>query len=67
MVVECSEEKREEIKLDNSMLNLREGYTSFTFILPNIQMNETIHLKLQMKNNKNELIQEYHIMSRENN
>lgn len=57
----------EEIKLDNSILKLEAGNTSFTNILPNVQMNETIHIKLKMNNKKNELIQEYSIMSRENN
>jgi hypothetical protein len=57
----------EEIKLDNSILKLEAELTSFSFILPNIQMNETIQIKLKMNNDKNDLIQEYRIMSRENN
>lgn len=57
----------EEIKLDKSIIKLNSGYTQFSYILPNIQMNETIQIKLNMNNKKNELIQEYHIMSRENN
>jgi hypothetical protein len=57
----------EEIKLDKSTLKLEAGYTQFSYILPNIQMNETIQIKLKLNNKKNDLIQEYRIMSRENN
>ena len=57
----------EEIKLDKSIIKLNSGYTQFSYILPNIQMNETIQIKLNMNNKKNELIQEYRITSRENN
>ena len=57
----------EEIKLENSNLKLEAGYTSFSFILTNFQMNEPIQIKLKMNNKKNDLIQEYRIMPRENN
>ena len=56
----------EEIKLDKSIIKLESGLTQFSYVLPNIQMNETIQLKLNMNNKENELIQEYLIMSREN-
>ena len=57
----------EEIKLDKSIIKLDSGYTQFSYVLPNIQMNETIQIKLNMNNKKNELIQEYRITSRDNN
>ncbi len=57
----------EEIKLDKSNIKINAGYTQFSYNLPNIQMNETVQIKLNMNNNKNDLIQEYRIMSRENN
>jgi len=57
----------EEIKLDKSIIKLDAGYTQFSYVLPNIQMNETILIKLSTNNKKNDLIQEYRIMSRENN
>jgi hypothetical protein len=57
----------EEIKLDKSIIKLDTGFTQFSYILPNIQTNETIQIKLKMNNKKNDLIQEYRIMSRENN
>jgi hypothetical protein len=57
----------EEIKLDKSIIKLDAGFTQFSYVLPNIQMNETILIKLTTNNKKNDLIQEYRIMSRENN
>jgi len=57
----------EEIKLDKSIIKLNAGKTQFSYNLPNIQMNETVQIKLNMNNNNNDLIQEYRIMSRENN
>ena len=57
----------EEIKLDKSIIKLDAGYTQFSYVLPNIQMNETVLINLSSNNKKNDLIQEYRIMSRENN
>ena len=57
----------EEIKLDKSIIKLDAGYTQFSYLLPNIQMNETVLIKLSTNNKKNDLIQEYRIMSHENN
>jgi hypothetical protein len=56
-----------EIKLDKSTIDLKSGLTQFSYLLPNIQVNETIQIKLNSNDKKQELIQEFRIMSRENN
>ena len=56
----------DEVKLDKSTIDLKEGLSQCSYLLPNIQANESIQIKLNSNDMKQELIQEYRIMSREN-
>lgn len=56
-----------EIKLDKATIDLKSGLTQFSYLLPNIQVNETIQIKLNSNDKKQELFQEFRIISRENN